>query len=120
MVQFKIQSKLKNFSQNVKLRKLQFSIQAAQQRVYAGACEKLKIPPSINWSPYFPYWPFICQTLFVTRYYFFLVKSGNDRSHYPAIQVLNIGAASPQTLVIRPAKETSDNAALQEEEQKLT
>lgn len=39
-----------------------------------------------------------------------------DRRHYPSIQVLDIGAAPPQTLGTRPINEASRDAALQKEE----
>lgn len=40
-----------------------------------------------------------------------------DRSHYPSIQVLDFGAAPPQTLGTRPIDEASRDAALEKEEE---
>lgn len=45
------------------------------------------------------------------------VVGRRDRSHYPSIQVLDFGAAPPQTLGTRPINEASRDAALQKEEE---
>lgn len=45
------------------------------------------------------------------------VVGGRDRSHYPSIQVLDFGAAPPQTLGAGPVDEAGRYAALEEEEE---
>lgn len=56
----------------------------------------------------------------IVRYYFSVVQSGSDRGHYPAIQVLDVGAATPQALGMCPINETSRDATFHEEEQNVT
>ena len=70
MVQFKIQSKLKNFFLNVKLRKFQFSMQI----VWTGKGTHKSIRKTRNCFPLFSHWPFIWQASFVT-----LLLSGQER-----------------------------------------